>query len=70
MRSSALLAAVRWGEPVCEQVWDAGVALCEYLTQRPELVRGKVCIELGSGTGLGAIVAAQLGEHTDASTAR
>ena len=41
--------------------WYAGLALCYYLIQNPHLVRGKRCLELGSGLGLVGLTAARLG---------
>lgn len=35
------------GSTGCHE-WDAGFALAEALLSRPELVRGKRCLELGS----------------------
>jgi predicted nicotinamide N-methyase len=42
-------------------VWDAAVTLCDRLCDRPHLVEGRAVVELGSGCGLLAIVAALLG---------
>ena len=45
--------------------WEAfvlqAVVLCEYLTQNPEIVRGRRVLELGAGTGLAGMVAAIAG---------
>jgi predicted nicotinamide N-methyase len=50
-------------EPVHAVVWDAGVALCDWLCEagREAVAPGSSIIELGSGTGLVSIVAARLG---------
>jgi len=42
-------------------VWDASIILAEYFSSHPELVRGKRCLEMGAGLGLGGIVAAANG---------
>ena len=42
-------------------VWDAAVALCDFLCERPAMVEGRSVVELGSGCGLLAIVAGLLG---------
>jgi hypothetical protein len=34
------------------KVWDATYGLVQYLRHHPQLVQGKVVVELGSGTGL------------------
>lgn len=41
--------------------WFAGLALCNYLIENPQLVRGKRCLELGAGLGLVGLTAAYLG---------
>lgn len=46
-----------------EHVWDAGVVLCKYL-ESPDcrcILAGKTWVDLGSGTGIIGLVAAQLG---------
>ena len=42
-------------------MWDAGVALCDWLCARPERVCGKRVVELGAGTGLVGLVCGLLG---------
>lgn len=42
-------------------VWDAAVGLSIWLTQHADVVRGKRCLELGSGVGLCGITAALMG---------
>ncbi|MCO5580127.1 hypothetical protein L7F22_033994 [Adiantum nelumboides] len=42
-------------------VWDSAIVLSKYLEKWPILVKGKRCIELGSGCGLPGITAAYLG---------
>lgn len=49
-------------EPVHAVVWDAGVALCDWLcADGRKHVLGRTVLELGSGTGLVGIMAAKLG---------
>jgi methylase of polypeptide subunit release factors len=43
------------------KVWDGGLILSEYLSQHPEIVRGKRCLEVGAGTGVVGITVACLG---------
>ena len=42
-------------------MWDAGVALCDWLCARPGRVCGKRVVELGAGTGLVGLVCGLLG---------
>ncbi len=42
-------------------VWEASIALGEWLLDHPETVRGKRVLELGCGLGLSGVVAASLG---------
>ena len=37
------------------------MVLCEYLLGHPDVVKGKNVLELGAGTGLAGIIAAQIG---------
>jgi predicted nicotinamide N-methyase len=46
---------------VSRVVWPSASELCTYLAARPELVRGKRVLELGSGTGLCGLAVALLG---------
>ena len=39
-------------------VWDCGLALANFLSRNPEIVRGKRVIDLGCGTGIAGIAAA------------
>lgn len=41
--------------------WDGAVVLSKYFENHPELVQGKLVLELGSGTGVAGISAALLG---------
>lgn len=45
-----------WVEP-----WPSGLALARWLIERPSLVAGKRCLDVGCGLGLTAMVAASLG---------
>lgn len=40
--------------------WRAGFTLADFISANPELMRGKQCLELGSGVGLTGIVFAKL----------
>lgn len=42
------------------KLWEAGGALAEYLIMHPELIKGRVVLELGAGVGLTGIVVAGL----------
>jgi predicted nicotinamide N-methyase len=47
--------------PYWSAAWAGGLALASYLRDRPELVAGRRVLDLGSGSGLVGIVAAQVG---------
>lgn len=47
--------------PYWAELWPSSLALARFLEKRPELVRGKVCLDLGCGLGLSGIVAGLLG---------
>jgi predicted nicotinamide N-methyase len=47
-----------------QYVWDAGIALSEYLVRNKGLVHGKRVIELGSGTGLCGIISNEIGARS------
>jgi len=49
------------GSAIGSIVWPGAAVLCEFLASRPELVAGRRVLELGSGVGLVAVVAARLG---------
>jgi predicted nicotinamide N-methyase len=44
--------------------WAGGMALARYILDRPETVRGRRVLDLGSGSGLVAIAAARAGAST------
>ena len=48
------------GETLGQKIWPSANRLCELLSQRPELVRGKAVIELGCGVGLAGLMAAKV----------
>ena len=43
------------------KVWEGGEGLSGHLVRHPQLVRGKRCVELGSGVGVVGLTAAALG---------
>lgn len=49
-------------------LWNAGVAVGEYISETPELVIGKSVLELGAGAGVPSIVAALKGADVVVST--
>lgn len=44
-----------------EHVWPSSIVLSDYLCDNPQLVKGKVVVELGAGAALPSIVADKLG---------
>ena len=57
-----------FGLAIGAHVWNAGVVLAQYLvvdaaSSRPDALRGRTGLELGSGCGLSGIVAARLGAN-------
>ncbi|KAH7097537.1 S-adenosyl-L-methionine-dependent methyltransferase [Auriculariales sp. MPI-PUGE-AT-0066] len=46
------------------RTWGASLMMCQYLQQRPEVVRGKAILELGCGAGLLGLVVSQLGAQS------
>ncbi len=47
--------------PYWAELWPSSLALCRFLEERPDLVQGRLCLDLGCGLGLSGIVAALLG---------
>jgi predicted nicotinamide N-methyase len=47
--------------PYWTELWPAGVALCSWLFQKREAIRGCICVDMGCGLGLTALVAQWLG---------
>ena len=52
--------------PYWAYAWGGGVVLAQYLQAHPELVVGRRVLDLGAGSGLVGIVAAQLGATVSA----
>jgi predicted nicotinamide N-methyase len=52
------------GSPYWAHLWGGGLALARYLGERPEVVAGRSVLDLGTGSGLVAIVAALAGART------
>lgn len=48
------------GAGIALRVWEGAIALCEHLTTN-NIVEGKTVLDLGSGTGITGLVAAELG---------
>ncbi len=51
------------GAPYWAYPWAGGAALARYIAERPETVAGKRLLDLGTGSGLVAIVAAKAGAN-------
>ena len=49
--------------PYWTELWPAGIALCSWLFQRRDAIRGCLCVDMGCGLGLTALVAQWLGAH-------
>ena len=47
--------------PYWAELWPAGVALCSWLDRKRDAIRGHICVEMGCGLGLTALVAQWLG---------
>jgi predicted nicotinamide N-methyase len=47
--------------PYWAELWPAGIALCSWLHQRQDAIRGRICVDMGCGLGLTALVAQWLG---------
>ena len=45
------------------QIWRGGLILADWMLAMPGRIRGKRILDVGTGTGISAIVAAQLGAH-------
>eukprot|EP00284_Hemiselmis_tepida_P001540 CAMPEP_0174944678 /NCGR_PEP_ID=MMETSP1355-20121228/79721_1 /TAXON_ID=464990 /ORGANISM="Hemiselmis tepida, Strain CCMP443" /LENGTH=242 /DNA_ID=CAMNT_0016191999 /DNA_START=135 /DNA_END=860 /DNA_ORIENTATION=+ len=43
------------------KVWESSICLAAWLSLHPDTVRGRRVLELGAGTGVGGLLAAQLG---------
>ena len=59
------MSRVEFGEdermPYWAELWPASLLLVRWLTRNREAVRGRVCLDIGCGLGLSAIVASWLG---------
>jgi predicted nicotinamide N-methyase len=49
--------------PYWTQVWPASLAMAEFLTRQPEVVKGKKVLELAAGLGLPSLLAATWADH-------
>lgn len=47
--------------PYWVELWPASIALADWLGQRRELIRDKICIDMGCGLGLTAMAASSFG---------
>lgn len=47
--------------PYWTELWPAGIALAEWLSDKREQIKGKPCLDLGCGLGFSALAAAWLG---------
>ena len=47
--------------PYWAEIWPSGIALADAITQRPEEVRGRPVLELGSGIGVTGVAAVRAG---------
>jgi predicted nicotinamide N-methyase len=47
--------------PYWTELWPASVALCSWLCQQQDAIRGRICVDIGCGLGLTALVAQWLG---------
>lgn len=52
--------------PFWSLLWPAGYVLCRTLRSRPDLMRGRDCIDLGSGSGMVSVALAKAGAHVRA----
>ncbi|MDB5471040.1 MAG: methyltransferase [Caulobacter sp.] len=52
--------------PYWAHLWGGGLALGRFLRERPETVAGRRVMDLGTGSGVAAIIAAQAGGHLTA----
>ena len=47
--------------PYWTELWPASIALCSWLFQKREAIRTRICVDIGCGLGLTALVAQWLG---------
>ena len=47
--------------PYWTELWPASIALCSWLFRMRDAVRGRICVDIGCGLGLTALVAQWLG---------
>jgi predicted nicotinamide N-methyase len=62
--AEALLDGSRGSQPYWAFAWPGGQGLARYILDHPELVAGKRVLDLGSGSGLGAIAAMKAGARS------
>jgi predicted nicotinamide N-methyase len=64
--TEAMLQATGLPPPYWAFAWPGGQALARHVLDRPELVRGRRVLDVGAGSGLGAIAAALAGGEATA----
>ena len=47
--------------PYWAELWPASIALCSWLFQKQDVIRSRICVDIGCGLGLTALVAQWLG---------
>lgn len=47
--------------PYWTELWPSSLVLCEWLKSRAEMIRGRICLDMGCGLGLAALVGSSLG---------
>lgn len=62
--SGSGLSALGGEAPYWAYEWAGGLVLCRYLREHKRLVRGRRVLDLGAGSGIAGIVAAQCGAAT------